>query len=314
MTTAANGTWRAKLPPGPSRIVEAVYAALRRPRERLGAGARGRAGEGEAAQQSRPPRVAWGGTVRITGQLRRRLPAGRRGAGAAADRAGSTYQTYGVQEHVTGNGRFSTTYTFGAGQASSFQRFWFQLSSLPMGSYPFSPERLGAAVVLVGGHPQRPAPPAAHSIIDEAAPSGQAVSWPSRGSDVGDDESPRAGRERTRTGGRAGAAPATSSRRSPARVGARISRGRLAAFATRSQGVRSPCRFLRGGGPAGRALPATPRAWLEAFSADVATGRRRRMLAVAFAGVHSELEREVHSPAPATTRRAGSVGAGSADP
>ena len=66
--------------------------------------------------------MAWGGTVRITGQL----VGGYLPAGGALVRLrigqGSSYQTYGVQEHVTGNGRFSTTYTFGAGQASSFQR------------------------------------------------------------------------------------------------------------------------------------------------------------------------------------------------
>ena len=28
---------------------------------------------------------------------------------------------------MTGDGRFSTTYTFGAGQASSFQPFWFRI-------------------------------------------------------------------------------------------------------------------------------------------------------------------------------------------
>ena len=57
---------------------------------------------------------------------------------------------------MTGNGRFSTTYTFGAGQASSFQRFWFQIASLPMGSYPFSPSDSGRRYVLVGGHPAIP--------------------------------------------------------------------------------------------------------------------------------------------------------------
>ena len=103
-----------------------------------------------------PRRVAWGGTVRITGQL----VGGYLPAGGALVRLrigqGSSYQTYGVQEHVTGNGRFSTTYTFGAGQASSFQRFWFQIASLPMGSYPFSPSASGRRYVLVGGHPAIP--------------------------------------------------------------------------------------------------------------------------------------------------------------
>jgi len=137
VTTAENGGWSAALPPGPSRLVEAVYDG---------------SPTTEASQSAQvhlvvpakvkllnvsPRRVGWSGTVRITGQL----VGGYLPAGGALVRLrigqGSTYQTYGVQEHVTGNGRFSTTYTFGAGQASSFQRFWFQLASLPMGSYPF---------------------------------------------------------------------------------------------------------------------------------------------------------------------------------
>ena len=69
VTTAANGTWTAKLPPGPSRIVEAVYDG-------------DPTTEGASSGQVRvivpakvklisvsPRRVAWGGTVRITGQL-----------------------------------------------------------------------------------------------------------------------------------------------------------------------------------------------------------------------------------------------------
>jgi hypothetical protein len=155
-TTAADGTWSATLPAGPSRLVEAVYGG-------------GPTTEGSTSAQIaltvparvkllrvRPRRVAWGGTVRITGQLL----GGYLPPGGALVRLrigeGATYQTYGVQEHVTGSGRFTTTYTFGAGQASSFQRFWFQIASLPMGSYPFSPSDSGRRYVLVGGHPPIP--------------------------------------------------------------------------------------------------------------------------------------------------------------
>ena len=98
-----------------------------------------------------PSRVAWGGTVRITGQL----VGGYLPPGGALVRLrigqGSSYQTYGVQEHVTGNGRFTTTYTFGAGHASSFQRFWFQIATLPMGAYPFAPSDRGGDPCWSGG-------------------------------------------------------------------------------------------------------------------------------------------------------------------
>src|SRR5450755_1723777 len=69
VTTAANGTWTATLPPGPSRIVEAVYGG-------------DATTEGASSGQVRvivpakvkllsvsPRDVAWGGTVRITGRL-----------------------------------------------------------------------------------------------------------------------------------------------------------------------------------------------------------------------------------------------------
>jgi len=150
-TTAADGGWSARLAAGPSRLVTAVYPG-------------GPTMEGSFAAPVKlvvpakvelvsvsPRRVAWGGTVRLTGRLRGGyLPPG----GALVRlRIGqrSAVTTYGVQEHVTGNGRFSATYTFGAGQASVHQSFWFQLASLPMGSYPYAPADSGRRSVLVGG-------------------------------------------------------------------------------------------------------------------------------------------------------------------
>ena len=155
-TTAADGTWSARLAAGPSRLVEASYPGAATLEPSVSAQVHVVVPAKVKLLNVSPSRVAWGGTVRITGQL----VGGYLPAGGALVRLrigqGSTYQTYGVQEHVTGNGRFSTTYTFGAGQASSFQRFWFQISSLPMGSYPFSPSDSGRRYVLVGGHPAIP--------------------------------------------------------------------------------------------------------------------------------------------------------------
>ncbi len=156
VTTAANGTWTATLRRGPSRIVEAVYDGDPMT-------------EGASSGQVRvivpakvkllsvSRRVAWGGTVRITGQLF----GGYIPPGGALVRLrigqGITYQTYGVQEHVTGNGRFTTTYTFGAGYAGIYKSFWFQIATLPMGDYPYAPAASGRRFVLVGGHPRPPA-------------------------------------------------------------------------------------------------------------------------------------------------------------
>ena len=161
-TTAANGSWSARLPAGPSRLVEAYYAGAATLEPSVSAQVHEVVPAKVKLLSIFPPRVAWAGTVRIVGQL----VGGYLPPGGALVRlrigSGSSYSTYGVQEHVTGNGRFSTTYTFGAGQASSFQRFWFQLASLPMGSYPFSPSDSGKRSVLVGGHPSIPRRPHRH--------------------------------------------------------------------------------------------------------------------------------------------------------
>jgi hypothetical protein len=161
-TTAANGSWSARLPAGPSRLVEAYYAGASTLEPSVSAQVHEVVPAKVKLLSIFPPRVAWAGTVRIVGQL----VGGYLPPGGALVRlrigSGSSYSTYGVQEHVTGNGRFSTTYTFGAGQSSSFQRFWFQLASLPMGSYPFSPSDSGKRYVLVGGHPSIPRRPHHH--------------------------------------------------------------------------------------------------------------------------------------------------------
>lgn len=151
--TAANGTWRAKLPPGPSRLVEAIY-------------------DGDAMTESAasgqirliipakvrllsvsPRHVAWGGTIRIVAQLE----GGYLPPGGALVRLrlgqGRGYSTYGVQTHVTGNGRFSTTYSFGVGDPTVHVTYWFQIGSLPQGDYPYAPAVSRRSYVVVGGHP-----------------------------------------------------------------------------------------------------------------------------------------------------------------
>jgi hypothetical protein len=96
-------------------------------------------------------RQPWGGTIHIVGQL----DGGYLPAGGALVRLrigfGSAYTTYGVQEHVSGNGRFTTTYTFGEGDPNVHRAYWFQIASLPMGNYPFAPASSDRRTVLVGG-------------------------------------------------------------------------------------------------------------------------------------------------------------------
>ena len=162
-TTAANGTWRARIGPGPSRLIRAYYPGP---------------AQFQAAQSApvtlvvpakirllriTPRKVAWGGTVRITG----RLEGGYFPPGGALVRLrigeGSAAATYGVREHVGGHhGRFTTTYTFGAGEAAVHRAFWFELATLPMGNYPYAPANSNRRTVRVGGHPAAPHKPNRH--------------------------------------------------------------------------------------------------------------------------------------------------------
>jgi hypothetical protein len=161
-TTAANGSWSARLPAGPSRLVEAAYGGGPDVEPSLSGVVREIVPARVELLSVSPRRVAWGGTVRLVGQLK----GGYLPAGGTLVRLriglGSSSTTYGVHEHVGGNGRFATTYTFGAAPATVYRTYSFQTASLPMGSYPFAPAQSGRRYVIVGGHPAKPPPPRRH--------------------------------------------------------------------------------------------------------------------------------------------------------
>jgi hypothetical protein len=150
-TTASDGSWTATVPPGPSRIIRAITDGT--------ATILPSSGQVTTVVPAHirllkvwPRHVAWGGTVHLVGQLfGGYLPPG----GALVRlRIGykSTYETYGVEEHVTGDGRFSTVASFGPGDPSVHRTYWFQIASLPMGNYPFAPAASQRVPVIVGGH------------------------------------------------------------------------------------------------------------------------------------------------------------------
>jgi hypothetical protein len=147
-----SGAWRARLPAGPSRIVEAVYDGDSTTERATSAEVHVIVPARIKLTSVSPRRVPWGGTVHITG----RLLGGFLPPGGALVRLrigfGHSYETYGVREHVGGHGRFTTTYTFGAGEAGVLRRFFFQIATLPMGDYPYAPANSGKRTVLVGGH------------------------------------------------------------------------------------------------------------------------------------------------------------------
>lgn len=151
VTTNANGGWSARLPAGPSRLVMASYA-----------GSPTTEGNSSATVNLIVParirllsvtrRVPWGGTVRIVG----RVIGGYLPPGGALIRLryghGTSYTTYGVREHVTGNGRFSTIYTFGLGDPRVIIPFFFEVATLSEPGYPYAPAASQRLTVRVGGH------------------------------------------------------------------------------------------------------------------------------------------------------------------
>jgi hypothetical protein len=154
VTTSANGGWTARLRGGPSRLIEATYAGASSTESAVSAPAKLIVPASVQLLSITPRRVPWGGTIHLTG----RLKGGYLPRGGALVRLriglGSSDTTYGVREHVTGNGRFTTDYTFGAGEPSVKQTFWFQIASLPMGDYPYAPANSRRLYVSVGGDPR----------------------------------------------------------------------------------------------------------------------------------------------------------------
>ncbi len=154
VATAANGSWSTKLPPGPSRLVTAAYTGGPTTEGSLAAPVQLVVPAKLDLLSIEPSSVPWGGTVRLTGKL----DGGYLPPGGALVRLriglGKVFITYGVHEHVGGSGRFTTTYTFGAGDAAVHRSYWFQIASLPMGDYPFAPANSRRIAVLVGGHPR----------------------------------------------------------------------------------------------------------------------------------------------------------------
>jgi len=158
VTTGPNGSWSTTLPPGPSRIIRAVTDGT--------ATILPSSGQVTTIVPAKvkllrvwPRRVPWGGTVHLVGQLL----GGYLPPGGALVRLriglGSARTTYGIREHVTGNGRFTTTYRFGLGDPNVYASYWFQIASLPMSNYPWAPSSSGRVTVTVGGHPPPPPPP-----------------------------------------------------------------------------------------------------------------------------------------------------------
>jgi hypothetical protein len=134
-TTAANGSWTARLPPGPSRIVDAVYDGSQTVEP-----SSGQAGVTTPASISldvQPRHAHWGGRIVLSGRL----------AGGYLPAAGETvilsvHFAGGAHDfaHVTarGDGRFRYVYTFlpGIGTAA----YPFSAETVRESDYPYTPK------------------------------------------------------------------------------------------------------------------------------------------------------------------------------
>jgi hypothetical protein len=148
--TSPVGTWWVSLPAGPSRLIDAVY------------------GGSPTIQPSQswsrvlvparvsvlgvwPRHVRWGGFVHIKAQL---LGGFLPPEGALVRLRlgyGNAKITYGVHEHVGGDGSFKVTNRFGPGPPSLRLHYWLQECTLPEGDYPFAPACGPRNFVTVGG-------------------------------------------------------------------------------------------------------------------------------------------------------------------
>jgi hypothetical protein len=145
VTTRADGSWTARLRPGPSRLIEAIYSgdAVMEPatsgQVRLIVPAK-------IKLHVSPTYSHWGGTIHISGRvLGGYLPRGkllrlRIGADGVSG-------TVGIP-NITRKGGFRTTWTFA--QGSGRVRYWFAVSTLPEADYPYASASSPRRTVTVG--------------------------------------------------------------------------------------------------------------------------------------------------------------------
>jgi hypothetical protein len=144
-TTGSDGSWTARLPSGPGRLVLAVYngSTTTEPAAsfpvRLLVPARVRL-------RIHPARTHWGATIRISGRvLGGYIPVGkflRLRIGVAGVK-----ETIGIPG-VRPDGRFRTTFKFAPG--NGIVRYWFSVSTLREADYPYLPAGSPRATVTVG--------------------------------------------------------------------------------------------------------------------------------------------------------------------
>jgi len=144
-TTAADGAWTAKLPRGPSRLIEAVYDGTSSTEPATSSYARVVV-PASVKLRIRPLHVRWGDTIKITGRLRGGYvpPIGE----ALSVSLNYNGRMIDVQHIRTGrNGKFRTTYTFLGGAGSASYPFW--VTTIPESDFPWAVARSRKVFVSV---------------------------------------------------------------------------------------------------------------------------------------------------------------------
>jgi hypothetical protein len=144
VTTAADGAWSAKLPPGPSRTIAAAYDGSGRLLPATGqvtVSVPARVGLSIA-----PRATSWGGTITLTGQI----------AGGNIPPSGELVVLWigwrgGSAEighlYTDRQGRFQTPYTFLRGNGTEVYSVW--AATARESDYPYAPGRSRAVTITV---------------------------------------------------------------------------------------------------------------------------------------------------------------------
>jgi hypothetical protein len=146
VSTDSQGAWSAKLLPGPSRMIEAVYDGA--PTILPASGLAKVVVPAKVLLTSiTPNRTPWGSTIRISGRvLGGYVPASSKLLRLDIGVVGLS-KIQGIP-NIAPDGRFSTTYTFNSGYG--VVPFWFMVSTLAEADYPFAPGHSRRVTVTVG--------------------------------------------------------------------------------------------------------------------------------------------------------------------
>ena len=146
VTTSATGVWQAKLPPGPSRIVEAVYNGS--PTTESSSSGQVKVLVPARVKIAIHPRIApWGASIRIVGRvLGGYVPANSKllRLNVGIGRIGHIEGLPDIQP----NGRFVIVWKFDQGHGILHP--WFSVATLPEAAFPYAPGTSGQATMTLG--------------------------------------------------------------------------------------------------------------------------------------------------------------------